>query len=88
MWVKRDDFSDEHKQIVHDQIYESYRPFGMKKEREDIFVGLRMFVENPTNALRFCMSTRTRAEIESGVAKLPHSISNMSLSQRKGLLKG
>jgi len=66
VWVKRDVFSDEQKQIVHGQIYESFRPFGMKKEREDIFVGLRMFVDNPTNRLRFCMSTRTRAEIESG----------------------
>ena len=88
MWVKRDDFSDEQKQLVHNQIYESFRPFGMKKEREDIVLGLRMFVENPTNALRFCMSTRTRAEIESGAAKWPHSISNMILSQRKGLIKG
>ena len=47
-----------------------------------------MFLKNPTNALRFCMSTRTRAEIESGATKLPHSISTMSLSQRKGLIKG
>ena len=88
VWVKRTPFTEEQKLIVHDQIFESYRPFGMKKEKEEIFVGLQMFVQNPTDALNFCMATRTRAEIESGAAKLPHSISNMSLSQRKGLIKG
>ena len=80
-------------QVIDAQICAAYEPFGMKIENNREFVGLQVFLSDFSNPItnpgvHLCLKGRSRQEILSGAAKMPHAVSNTSKEKLKGYVKG
>ena len=78
----------------------AYTPFNLKLEDASVFVGFSLVIFDASTApyirsdiaiprgIHFCNKGRTRAEIVSGSARLPHGLANLSKTQKKCIVKG